>query len=153
MKIFLSIMMVSLAGCSTMKESLVLGIGSGAATGAITGSVIVDKNRGQAALQGALLGGVIGGIASYFIHGSVQKRDDLIRRETLFNLEKFNVSAPSPSSYSIPFSQGSGPEITSPKVEMQWIDTQVQGKKLIEGHRVWIMTEDAQWIPSTGKSK
>jgi hypothetical protein len=151
MKIFLFIMMVSLVGCSTMKESLVLGIGSGAATGAITGSVIVDKNRGQAALQGALLGGVIGGIASYFIHGTVQKRDDLIRRETLFNLEKFNVSTPSPSS-SMP-SQGSGPAITSPKVEMQWIDTQVQGKKLIEGHRVWIMTEDAQWIPSTGKSK
>lgn len=151
MKIFLIVMILALVGCSTMRESLVLGVGSGAATGAITGATIVKQNRGQAALQGALFGGVIGGIASYFIHGTVQKRDDLIRRETLFNLEKFNVSSPSSSSYSIP-PQG-GPSVTSPKIEMQWIDTQVQGKKLIEGHRVWIMTEDAQFIPSKGKSK
>lgn len=148
MRLILVVLMGSMVGCATMKQSLIVGASSGAATGAMAGSTIADKNKGQASLQGALIGGAIGGIASYFIHGHLDKRDDRVRRETLFNLEKFNVSTP--ASFS---GASGGPGVAAPRVEMQWVDTQVQGKKLIEGHRVWIMTEDAQWIPSPGQSR
>lgn len=143
----LTMLMVSMVGCSTMRESLIVGAGTGAATGAIGASSLADHNKGQAAIQGALIGGAIGGIASYFLHKGMDKRDDRVRRETLFNLEKFNVSTPSG------YQNSSGPGLTVPKVEAQWIDTQVQGKKLIEGHRVWVITEEPQWVPNPPKAK
>ena len=143
----MTMLMVSMVGCSTMRESLIVGAGTGAATGAIGASSFADRNKGQAALQGALIGGAIGGIASYFLHKGMDKRDDRVRRETLFNLEKFNVSTPSG------YQSSSGPGLTVPKVEAQWIDTQVQGKKLIEGHRVWVITEEPQWVPNPPKAK
>lgn len=143
----LTMLMVSMVGCSTMRESLIVGAGTGAATGAIGASSFADRNKGQAALQGALIGGAIGSIASYFLHKGIDKRDDRVRRETLFNLEKFNVSTPSG------YQSSSGPGLTVPKVEAQWIDTQVQGKKLIEGHRVWVITEEPQWVPNPPKAK
>lgn len=145
----LTMLMVSMVGCSTMRESLIVGAGTGAATGAIGASSFADRNKGQAALQGALIGGAIGGIASYFLHKGMDKRDDRVRRDTLFNLEKFNVSTPS----GYQGATSSGPGLTVPKVEAQWIDTQVQGKKLVEGHRVWIITEEPQWVPNPPKAK
>ena len=133
-------------GCSTMRESLTLGVSTGAATGAVAGASL-SKNRGQGALKGALVGGAISGIASYFIHKGLKKRDQKTRRETLFNLDKFGVDYPKN------YSQENGPGLSKPVVESQWVDTQVQGKKLIEGHRVWIISEDPQWIPSSKKGK
>ena len=38
------------------------------------------------------------------------------------------------------------PHLTLPKMESEWVEPQVRGKRFIEGHRVWIMTEDPQWI-------
>jgi hypothetical protein len=148
-KFILTILMVSLVGCSTMRESLMVGAGAGAATGAIGAYAMSDRNKGQAVLQGALIGGAVGGIASYFLHNGLEQRDDRTIRDTLFNLEKFNVSTPS----NYQNSSSTGPGLTVPKVDAQWVDTQVQGKKLIEGHRVWVITEDAQWVPNPPKSK
>jgi hypothetical protein len=143
-KFILIAFIVSLAGCSTMKESLIVGTGTGATAGAIGAFTMASRNKGQAAFQGALIGGAVGGIASYFLHKELEQRDDRTRRDTLFNLEKFNVSTPS----SYQNSSTIGPGLTVPKVDAQWVDTQVQGKKLIEGHRVWVITEDAQWVPN-----
>lgn len=143
------LIMFSMVSCSTIKKSFVFGTGTGAAAGAIGASMLANNNKGQAALQGALVGGAIGGLASYFIHKGIDKRDERIRRETLFNLEKFNVSTP----INLNKSNSEGPGMSIPKVEAQWVDTQVQGKKLVEGHRVWIITEDPQWIPNLNKDK
>ena len=128
-------------GCSTMKESLTIGIGTGMATGAVAGSTM-NKDRGKGALQGALIGGAISGIASYFIHKGLDRRDQKTRRETLFNLDKFGVDYPKN------YSTGNNPGLSMPVVESQWVDTQVKGKKLVEGHRVWIISEEPQWIPN-----
>ncbi len=147
-KVSILIMAIAIltTGCSTMRESLTLGVSTGAATGAVAGASL-SKNRGQGALKGALVGGAISGIASYFIHKGLKKRDEKTRRETLFNLDKFGVDYPKN------YSQENGPGLSKPVVESQWVDTQVQGKKLIEGHRVWIISEDPQWIPSNKKGK
>lgn len=144
--IFIMAMAILTTGCSTMRESLTLGVSTGAATGAVAGASL-SKNRSQGALKGALVGGAISGIASYFIHKGLKKRDQKTRRETLFNLDKFGVDYPKN------YSQENSPGLSKPVVESQWVDTQVQGKKLIEGHRVWIISEDPQWIPSNKKEK
>ena len=137
--VFLAVAILT-TGCSTMRESLTLGVSTGAATGAVAGASL-SQDRGKGALKGALIGGAVSGIASYFIHKGLKKRDQKTRQETLFNLDKFGVDYPKN------YSQGSGPGLSMPVVESQWVDTQVQGKKLIEGHRVWIISEDPQWIP------
>jgi hypothetical protein len=143
--LLLTTMLMS-TGCSTMKKSLTLGISTGAVTGAMTGASL-SKNRGQGALNGALIGGVISGIASYFIHNKLEKRDQKTRRETLFNLDKFGVDYPKN------YSSGNNPGLSMPVVESQWVGTQVKGKKLVEGHRVWIISEDPQWIPNKKHKK
>ena len=38
-----------------------------------------------------MIGGVVGGLASYFIHGSLESRDARVRKDTVLNLEKFDV--------------------------------------------------------------
>ncbi len=130
-----------LTGCSSMKESLSFGVSTGVATGAMAGAYL-HKNRGSGAFQGALIGGAISGIATYFIHKKLKKRDQKTRRETLFNLDKFGVDYPKN------YSTDNVPSLSKPIVDAQWIDTQVQGKKLIEGHRVWIISEEPQWLPN-----
>lgn len=73
-----------------MRESLILGVGTGAVVGGIVGSQ-GSGNREEIAIQGAVIGGVAAGLASYFIHGALEKRDANVRRETLMNLEHYDV--------------------------------------------------------------
>ncbi len=79
-----------LSGCSTLRDSLILGAGSGAALGGIAGSQLPGA-QDENAIKGAVVGGVVGGLASYFIHGSLESRDAKVRRDTLLNLEKYDV--------------------------------------------------------------
>lgn len=125
--------------CSTMKESLVLGTSSGIAVGLGASSIIKNKNKDKTRLTSSLIGAGIGAISSYFIHKGVKAKEAKVRRNTLFNLEKFGVS-------SIPNFKGKLPKsITKPIVKEQWVDSKVDGQKLIEGHRVWIIEENSKW--------
>lgn len=144
---FFILQLFILSSCATMSDSLILGVGSGAAVGAAYSSQ-TNSDAGT----GAAIGAAIGGITAYFTHHAVAKREERIRRETLLNLEKFNVSAPQRSeSISVP--TGGGHFLTRPVVDMDWVDTQVQGDKLIEGHRVWKIIEKPKWIPSADSKK
>ena len=67
-----------------------MGAGTGVVVGGIAGNQF-DGDRGENAIKGAVIGGVIGGLASYIIHGSLESRDDRVRKDTLLNLEKFDV--------------------------------------------------------------
>ncbi len=145
--IYFSCLSLILTSCATMSDSLILGIGSGAAAGAVV------SNRGQGDQgTGAAIGAVVGGLSAYLIHKGVEKREEKIRRETLLNLDKFDVSKPSKSgTVSIP--SGGGHFLTKPVVDMEWIETQVQGDKLVEGHRVWKIIEKPKWIPTSDSDK
>lgn len=81
---------VILSGCSSSRDSVILGVGTGAASGGVVGSQ-VKTDRGENAIKGALIGGIVGGVASYIIHGSLESRDERVRKETLLSLEKFDV--------------------------------------------------------------
>lgn len=73
-----------------MKESLILGVTSGAAIGAVAGTN-TNGDRDENAIKGAVLGGVFGAIASYFTHEALESRDEKVRRDTLMNLENYDV--------------------------------------------------------------
>ena len=125
-----------------MSDSLILGIGTGAGVGSA-----IAHNRHDDSGGGAAIGALVGGVSAYLIHKGIEQREEKIRRETLLNLEKFDVSTPSKSgTVSIP--AGGGHYLTKPVVDMDWIETQVQGDKLIEGHRVWRIIEKPKWIPT-----
>lgn len=79
-----------LSGCSTLRESLILGAGTGVAVGGILGNQSSGE-RSENVIKGAVIGGVVMGLATYLIHGSLEKRDAGVRRETLMNLEHFEV--------------------------------------------------------------
>ncbi len=145
--VFLLSLTLILNACSTLSDSLILGVGSGAIVGgAVSRQGHKDANSGMA------IGAAVGGLSAYLIHKGIEKREEKIRRETLLNLEKFDVSAPKKASGSS-LSEDDGHYLTKPVVDMEWIETQVQGDKLVEGHRVWKIVEKPKWIPSDNSNK
>jgi len=140
--------MLFTCGCATMKESIIVGASSGAALGAGTGLYLAEEDAVSSAITGGLIGAAIGGVAAYFIHGSLESRDRNIRKDTLFNLEQFGVSdVPSASSKF-------APAISFPVLEEQAIKTHREGNKVIEGHRVWLISEDTNvFFNNEGKIK
>ncbi len=133
------IVVIPMMGCTTMKESLLLGAVSGAATGAAINNS-VDRDNPNAATNGALAGVVVGLAASYFIHEGLEKRDSRVRRETLLNLDKFNVSHPAVQESDEDF------YVTAPKVETQCFDSDVRGNKLIEAHCESVIVDRPEWV-------
>jgi len=60
----------------------------------IAGGIIGNQSQGdqgENVIKGALLGGVALGLTSYVIHHSLEKRDQRVRRDTLMNLERYEV--------------------------------------------------------------
>jgi hypothetical protein len=94
------------SSCSTTRKSIAIGVGTGAVSGATIGAM-TNKDHGQGALLGLGIGALVGGIASYFIHGGLEDRDNETRKDTLFNLEKHGVF-------------GNEPE--EPKTQSRWLD-------------------------------
>ncbi len=133
------IVVIPMMGCTTMKESLLLGAVSGGATGAAINNS-VDRDNPNAATNGALAGVVVGLAASYFIHEGLEKRDSRVRRETLLNLDKFNVSHPAVQESDEDF------YVTAPKVETQCFDSDVRGNKLIEAHCESVIVDRPEWV-------
>ncbi len=130
----------ALVGCSTMEKSVALGVFSGLATGAGVGLAAHARTRGTLITAG--VGAAVGGLASYLIHGEMEKRDDRTRRDTLFNLENHGIRNSSGSKANL---SDVGNLLTSPEVEEDWVDTHTDGKRLIEGHRVWSITDQSRW--------
>lgn len=75
-----------------MKDSITLGVISGTVSGAAGGKKFSHTKSDKKAKVAAVSGAILGGLLSYFIHGSLQKRDAEVRKRTLFNLENFGVT-------------------------------------------------------------
>lgn len=136
------------SGCSTLNKSVMTGVGLGGTAGAVIGAnTSGGKNKSKSAAIGAVTGAVISGIAGYFIHKGIEKRDEETRRKTLFNLDKYDVSAPQG------FGTSSVHGLSAPRIESEWVPTRVEGRKLIEGHKIWLITDEARWVPNAGSKK
>ena len=128
-----------------------LGVAIGTVTGATSLALIShETKKDKGAFIGALSGAVVGGVASYFIHKGLQKRDAKIRKATLFNLDKYGTS-------SLPYRHKSLPEvvpgITFPVEVEDYIPTYRKGNQVVEGHRVWTLSNNAQWEVEESKTK
>ena len=130
-----------LGSCSTMKRTLMTGAITGATTGTFAGAVVAKKDKKEASVKGALIGGILGLGLSWFAHKRLEKRDHKTRRELLLNLERFGVGEPKAKGKA-------GPVLSSPVVDSEWVETKVEDNKLIEGHRVWVIKENPQWVPN-----
>ena len=131
-------------GCASARKSVYLGVTTGALTGA--GSLALmshESKRDKGALIGALSGALVGGVAGYFIHGELEKRDAKVRKATLFNLDKYG-----PGASSLPYQSLERvpvPGITFPVESEDYIPTHRRGNQVVEGHRVWTLSDNAQW--------
>jgi len=74
-----------------MTDTLELGAGSGVVAGGLVGNLSSPRDRMEGTIKGAVIGGVLAGITSYIIFGALERRDDHVRRETLMNLEHYEV--------------------------------------------------------------
>ena len=135
---------VFLSGCSSMNRSLSLGTVGGTVTGTFMGAAIARKDKPKNAAKCALIGGLMGAAAGYFIHKGLDKRDEKTRRELLFNLESFGISEPRQRQK---VRDGGNPSLSKPVVDSQWVETRIEGNRLIEAHRVWIIKENPKWVP------
>lgn len=81
-----------ISGCASTTKSTFLGFGVGTTIGAANGALIGKHDSGQAILTSAIFMGVVGGLVGYFGHEALEDRDADVRKETLFNLEKYEVS-------------------------------------------------------------
>ncbi|MGE3263360.1 MAG: hypothetical protein AB7K68_16385 [Bacteriovoracia bacterium] len=127
-----------------MKQSLVTGIGAGAVTGLVLGPA-VNHSGSNARLGGALIGAAFGGLAAYFIHDGIEARDARIRKETLFNLDKFNVSRPSSGGMESEYG------LATPNIETQCFDTEVRGNRLVQAHCESRIIGSPEWVKGRKK--
>lgn len=79
-------------GCASTMQSTLLGFGTGAVVGAASGAILNQEDKVKSALVTALIMGTIGGISGYFTQHALEDRDASVRKDTLFNMEKFGVS-------------------------------------------------------------
>ena len=134
----------SFIGCATMKQSILTGVATGAATGMLVGPA-VNRSAPDAKVGGALVGAAVGGIAAYLIHNGIENRDAEVRKETLFNLDKFNVTRPSSGEYEY--------GIASPQVETECFETEVRGNKLVQAHCESRITGTPEWVKNSNRKK
>ena len=105
---------------------------------------------GKHALTGALAGAALGAASSYLIHGVLQKRDANARRETLLNLDKFAVSAPTKGQRAFGRAAGvQGFRLSAPDVDKERFDWEVRGNRLVQQHCVWTIRGNAGWLPNS----
>ena len=124
------------ASCATLHKSMLAGAGIGIGTGAVASMA----TRGvKGAVKGALFGAALGAASSYLIHGVLQKRDAKTRQQTLLNLDKFSVSAPTGRQGVQDF------RLSAPDVDKECFDWKVRGNRLVQQHCVWTIRGNATW--------
>ena len=124
------------SGCATMRDSVILGAGSGMASGIAVGAIASSGHRGSGALIGGAIGAAVGGITAYFVHKGLDDHDSKVRKETLFGLENFGVSE-------VPRQGSAVPAISFPVREEQVVETHREGNKVIEHHHIWYLGDDS----------
>lgn len=118
-----------LSGCSTLKESTLLGIGVGsvvgAGVGAAAGSPRGNENRG--AMTGAAVGAALGGLMGFLDFKERSKK------------EAMKIGSGTGAGNS------DAPFLTKPKVQRVWVPEKVEGDKYISGHWIYVIERPSVW--------
>ena len=130
-----------------MEKTTLSGVALGAGVGATSAaSLPMRSNNGAVVERASLIGAILGGLGGYIFHHVIDSRGDAIRRKTLFNLEAHGLPTNSHDSSSVDFRQFET-FINQPQVRENYIETHTvdDGRKLIEGHRVWNLIGQPQF--------
>ena len=136
-----------LSSCASVGRSIVVGSTGGATIGALTGAALSRKGQKKKTITGSLIGGMLGALGGYLVHKKLDKRDERTRKELLFQLKNFGTQDGFGDAHS------KNPMVTKPVIGSGWVNTRVDGNKLIEGHRVWTIEEPSQWVSDSKNSK
>jgi len=128
------ILCLSLVGCSTLKDSTMLGIGIGSLLGTAAGVAAGTPkgNEMKAGAIGAVLGGAIGGVT-----GAAQ-----------FKSQSPKVIKLKPDAQE---HEASNPVMSMPKVRRVWVPDRIEGNKFIRGHFIYVIERDASWRMNGGE--
>jgi hypothetical protein len=149
-KIILSAIIFGCFGCASIERSTLLGAGTGAAMGAVSASVMSQGDH-QQSLQGAGIGALVGGITGYILHRVIDNKEDQVRRETLFNLESHGIS----KGFDGVNMEKYDTFVSSPEVREDFVETHTvdDGRKLIQGHKVWTIMGNPQFNIGSPQSR
>jgi gas vesicle protein len=139
-RFLLGVTFLTLTACSTTTKSTLTGAGVGAAVGGIAGSFLPGAEP-QNVIVGAVAGGTLGALSGALIHKSMEDKE----REAF---EKGKSSKDSNSNRSS--TVASGPHSDSkryvpPRIERRWLDEEIRGNTLIEGHYEQVIVEEGHW--------
>lgn len=127
------------------------GVGTGALLGGVTGAATAKSGHQKATLNGAAIGALVGGIGGYILHKVIEKKESRVRKETLFNLESHGISTGFDGIDLKRFNTF----VSSPEVREDYVDTHTtdDGRRLIQGHKVWTIIGNPQFNIGSPRSK
>jgi hypothetical protein len=128
---------LAMQGCATTGSSLALGGGIGAGTGALVGAIADPGSNGQLRTRNVLIGTALGGMAGMVGGALLHDNSEEKEKDAYLAGQKSGANKPAPPS--------SGPGISQPKVDIQWVDGKVVGNRYIDGHYERIITEPTHW--------
>lgn len=117
------LVLITLTGCATSRDSILLGSGIGATTGAAIGYGTGESAKSAAI--GGVIGAVTGGLFGY-----------------LANRAEKNKSAQNASSKDL---KNSTPMLNKPEVRMIWVPDKIEGDQFIQGHYMYVIDKPSSW--------
>lgn len=118
------ILMIAVTGCSTLRDSLLLGGGIGLVTGGVVGSLIRPNIRSAA--LGAVVGAAFGTLMGFGAHEDEQKK-------------RLQRSAPPASVEGKP----RYPKVSTPEVRAIWIPEKIENDEYVSGHYIYVIDKPA----------
>lgn len=121
------ILLASSFSCSTMRDSVVLGIGVGGLVGGSVGAAAGSQHdrTGGGAAVGLIAGAALGGLLGYLTHKEDEQR-------------KLSIS-------SGPKSADGSPSLTRPEVRKIWIPEKIEADQYISGHYIYVIEKPSMW--------
>ncbi len=129
--------------CTTLNKSTAAGAGTGAFAGGIAGSLLPgdSSDKPKNVIVGALAGATIGALGGALIHKNMEDKE----REAFEKGKAASLNGSSRGTLTSS-SRGSSSRRFSPaKVERRWLDDEVRGNVLIEGHYEQVIVEEGRW--------
>ena len=90
-KTILILGLISISSCSTLNKSVLLGASTGVLGGAYIGELHSKEYKNSTEI-GILTGLLFGATGGCFLYKESERRNGKIRRETLFNLDKYGIT-------------------------------------------------------------
>jgi hypothetical protein len=117
-----------LYGCSTLKDSTLLGIGVGSVVGAGVGAAAGSPNGNEkrGAMTGAAVGAALGGLMG-FLDFKERSKKEALKIGTGVDAGK------------------EAPYLTKPKVQRVWVPEKIDGDKYISGHWIYVIERQSVW--------